>query len=741
MTKKRKIRLKYKKERVLFSDILPYEVPIIFTNRYFYRFLVRNHISLDSEGKLTWKENVSSGVKNILAFLFNTTVDQNLTNKKFPQTIPFTYKILHKPNKYRELSIIHPANQLEIVNFYETYKHLILYYCGQDKFSLRYPNNVAYYFYYKDRLHHTLLGRKTDNIEMYFNEYENLRTYFSYEHYTNIYKFYESYQYQRAEKKFQKLIKFDIQSCFDSIYTHSIAWALNGGKDTYKENFTSNEKTMGYLWDKVMQRMNYNETNGIVIGPEFSRIFAEVILQQIDNNVLSKLTSKKYYNNVDYQCFRYVDDYFFFYNAEDIKDEALTLFTNELKTYKLTISNEKTLFFERPFITNITSAKIEIDKLIDNNLSYIVSNTTNSNLLEAEESGDNYDTNNIDYNKDKKILDEALANKDRWYLKSTNFNKQIKSILANYQVEGKDVYNYTLTRIARKIEIGLKKFDRLFKRLSVAIGDETLTESQRLESQTTKERMENMLCRFLLEIIDSLFFIYSSCRRINTTLKVINILNLIIITLDNDYVINNHTKNIVIRRFSNQIRERIFKKIQDEIALVFQTSKIDENAQLETLYFLITLKSIRSKYYISPEQLQRYLQLDFDEKNKLQNTFPPLNLLAIIVLLYFMGDMNSFRPIQHALIQYIRDKIKKVPKKSRRKHAELVILTLDIITCPFIADEYKQKICSAMGINPTQLKEIKQYLKFSKQKYFFTKWERIDLTRELNAKISQEVYA
>ena len=64
-------------------------------------------------------------------------------------------------------------------------------------------------------------------------------------------------------------------------------------------------------------------------------------------------------------------------------------------------------------------------------------------------------------------------------------------------VEGKDVYNYTLTRIARKIEIGLKKFDRLFKRLSVAIGDETLTESQRLESQTTKERMENMLCKFL----------------------------------------------------------------------------------------------------------------------------------------------------------------------------------------------------------------------------------------------------
>ena len=32
--KKKKIRLKYKKERVLLSDILPYELPFIFTNYY-----------------------------------------------------------------------------------------------------------------------------------------------------------------------------------------------------------------------------------------------------------------------------------------------------------------------------------------------------------------------------------------------------------------------------------------------------------------------------------------------------------------------------------------------------------------------------------------------------------------------------------------------------------------------------------------------------------------------------------
>ena len=41
MRKKKKIKLCYSKERVLFSDVLPYECPIIFSNRYLYRFLAK----------------------------------------------------------------------------------------------------------------------------------------------------------------------------------------------------------------------------------------------------------------------------------------------------------------------------------------------------------------------------------------------------------------------------------------------------------------------------------------------------------------------------------------------------------------------------------------------------------------------------------------------------------------------------------------------------------------------------
>lgn len=56
MRKRKKIKLSYSKERVLFSDVLPYECPIIFSNRYLYRFLAK-YLWIGEEQKIdniTW---------------------------------------------------------------------------------------------------------------------------------------------------------------------------------------------------------------------------------------------------------------------------------------------------------------------------------------------------------------------------------------------------------------------------------------------------------------------------------------------------------------------------------------------------------------------------------------------------------------------------------------------------------------------------------------------------------------
>ena len=90
--KRRKIKLRYKAERVLFSDVLPYELPVIFSNRYFYRFLIENEVKL-VDGKLTYKANAEQAVKDILMLMFGAANEQELTTKDMGRdglkTIPF----------------------------------------------------------------------------------------------------------------------------------------------------------------------------------------------------------------------------------------------------------------------------------------------------------------------------------------------------------------------------------------------------------------------------------------------------------------------------------------------------------------------------------------------------------------------------------------------------------------------------------------------------------------------------
>ena len=115
----------------------------------------------------------------------------------------------------------------------------------------------------------------------------------------------------RLEQKFHFMMNMDIASCFYHIYTHSIAWAIKG-KECAKNNIDA--ISFETTFDKLMQRSNYNETNGILVGPEVSRIFAEIIFQRIDLNVLNILREKNLKLGSDYEIRRYVDDHFIFAN-------------------------------------------------------------------------------------------------------------------------------------------------------------------------------------------------------------------------------------------------------------------------------------------------------------------------------------------------------------------------------------------------------------------------------------------
>ena len=757
--KKKKIKLRYKKERVVFSDVLPYELPITFTNRFFYRYLIKNEVECEinpletKKLKLRWKIGISDGARQVLDILFDINSneikivnDKNEVSVPNRPNIPFSYRILHKRGKYRELAVIHPADQIKMVSFYEKYKSLILYYCQQSRFSLRYPYAVACYFYYCDRLHHTLLGKRSDDLELYFNEYENLKTYFSYKRYTQIYRFYEDYRYHRAEKKFAHLQKFDIQACFNSIYTHSIAWATNGGKATYKRFFKGSEDgTFGSVWDSLMQKMNYNETNGIVIGPEFSRLFAEVILQYIDKCVEMDLNKKGYRWNVDYECYRYVDDHFFFYNNKEVLETARQSYACHLNEYKMSISNEKTEDMERPFITPISRAKLAIDKLIHDTITINLNDELLQSDLREDEDKDIAETSEfndtgedvVDLNR----LQKSLATKYNLYFRSTFFSSSFQDIMKANGVEAKDVLNYTIACIGNRCERMLKKFDKLYKPLCLVDKIPDLPSGISEQAEKRKSRMEHELSLFLFNLIDSAFFIYSFNKQLNSTLKLVNLINTIIVYLDTDYMdrVKNRKDNAILKhkRFTDDIRANVFKKIQDEINVVFQCQHYNEDTQLETLYFLITLRSMRHKYHLSAASIEDYLGIKENKEGKKE--LPNMNALSITLFLYYFGDRKEFDELRTLVVEKACSRISNVPLDLRKKTTEIVILLLDLMACPYLSAASKAKVGKAFDLSNKEIRKILGY--FKNGRFMFTNWKKLNVTKELNAKISQEVYA
>jgi hypothetical protein len=734
--RRRKIELKFKKERVIFSDVLPYETPLIFSNRYFYGFLVKYGIRTEDD-KLYWDTNMPDGAFESLKLLLGIYASKtdgclNLCKQKIK--IPFTYRIAHKKDNFRELTIIHPLNQIQMVEFYDKYKYLILHHCSQSSFTIRRPEKVACYFYYKDRLHEQLLGKKVDSREEYMNEYQNLKSYFSYQQYSNIYKFYEDYRYQRAEKKFNKLLKFDIQECFNSIYTHSIAWATLGGIEQGKNSWFSNCKdTFGNVFDDLMQKMNYGETNGIVIGPEFSRIFAEIILQRIDKDVENSMIEQKKYINSDYECYRYVDDYFLFYNDEATKNQIMEQFSLRLREYKLRLKDSKTELIEKPFVTDITIAKQKIDNLLAENIKIRIHDEFVTENPDEEEKDiiDIKEESNFKIEILRKLIDEKRS----LYINPNAFNAKYKVIIKETGVEYKSVINYSLARICSKLETLLKKFDSRFKYLSYYVKhNEGLTVDEIEKCVKLKKQDEKSLTIFISNILDVVFFLYSNNKRINTTLKILSILNVIILYYKNNY----HLKREKIKRFDYSNIEIVFKKIQDEINLVMQTTTFNKNTQLEAFYLLLALKEMGIEYAISDETINKYLCINKYERDPKSHTF--WNMLLISVLLYYYSDNPEYEHSKAFLEDVIIEKINGVDMKDRHNYAELTLLKMDILSCPYLTKEYKVKVLRLFKITDAHIQnEILEYA--LKQQTWFIKWKGFNLNYEINAKVSQEVYS
>lgn len=315
--------------RVLITETTPFETPIVFSNDGLY----------DQIGAL---DSMGSVQRTVLRSL----VLYEGVNRPPYSTIPYTYKIKKDSKSFRRLALLHPASQWKVKSFYEKYEQLIIHYCSISSLSIRAPKSVASSFYSKSSWEN-INKYKTGSIALEGTDRyaKHAPSFFSYRGYDRLYKFFNSRDYSALEKRFSFLRTLDVTKCFDSIYTHCLSWAV---KDKpFTKSHVSISSTFAQEFDAVIRHGNHNETNGIPIGPEISRIFAEIIFQEIDRRVVQSLLDLKLHQ--DYGFRRYVDDVFIFARSEHIANRVYDRYADVLVDFNLHTNTAKSTCIGRPF--------------------------------------------------------------------------------------------------------------------------------------------------------------------------------------------------------------------------------------------------------------------------------------------------------------------------------------------------------------------------------------------------------
>jgi hypothetical protein len=321
--------------RAILTDTLPYETPFFFTNEKLY-----------SEASACFAD---------LPGFVRTIFESKEATK------PETYLIQKGGGAFRRITIMHPSAQLRFATFYEKFDAFIENACARSKYSLRFPSRVGSYFFQKQHLDQE--ENDNDGGEADIDPASLLpqrkwaSTYFSYKRYSQIHKFFLSDEFNQFERKYTYMMKVDIARCFESIYAHAIAWSLRG-KDFAKEH--KNRSFFEAEFDKIMRDANWGETAGIPIGPEVSRIFAEIVMQSID--VAVEFDVKK--NAVSAEIRRYVDDYFIFSNSVEALEETKSLIEKHAASFNLHLNHKKTETIHRPLIAKLAIARFDAMKAL-----------------------------------------------------------------------------------------------------------------------------------------------------------------------------------------------------------------------------------------------------------------------------------------------------------------------------------------------------------------------------------------
>lgn len=648
--------------RVILTETLPYEVPITFLNEGLY-FYLKKFPSGHSHPETVNDKDAHTFIRSFLYYS--------------DYTKPYNYRINKNSNSKRLLSVPHPSIQRQISDFYKNYDSVITGLCSKSPVSLRSPAHVASRYYEKELANYE---KSTDekNVETEGEGFENTSvyasSYFTYRKYNFLYKFYDSYESHRIEKKFEHLTRFDISKCFHNIYIPTLSWAVKS--QDFSKKYSSHYSFEGNF-QELMKNTNNLDTSGIIVGPEISRIYAEIILQDLDLKIIERL--KIEYNlhfDTDYTLRRYVDDYFLYTKKPESSINALPIIKNELEKYKLFINESKTEYLEVPFITGLTIAKMDCKDLISNVFANFL--TTHS-------------------------TDSVLVFPGSPARESNRLIRSIKRIVKDNEVKYESLSGYLLAEIRR----------RLFK---IIDDDRTIV--------TIENKKSEQLQKLILFCIEVSFFVYSMDIRVRTTY----IITQLIVKL-----------NGIITLGSIEFKDEISKKIYDESRLLL--SKMQDKGRsnsIETLNLLIGLRTNLSNYPIKDETLLSLFNLKSDASGNF-SVINPCEEIAYFQIMVLSSFIRTDKPqlclfLQQLVIEHI-DKQENIVMDTAS-----TCMIFDSISNPYFSDDFKRllimKVSKILGI---KIDENKTLEFISKQEWFFT-WDENNLAQVLMKKELRSPY-
>ena len=258
--------------------------------------------------------------------------------------------------------------------------------------------------------------------------------------------------------KFNCMAITDINNCYGSIYTHSIAWAVETKNIAKKDH---SDTLLGNKIDKIIQDMSYGQTNGIPQGSVLTDFIAEIVLGYADEQISSEINKNKI---KDYSILRYRDDYRIFAQNEYDLNVILKIITEVLSELNFKLHTQKTSITDDIITNSIKKDKANIlvnNYIVLNNIQKSLFNIRNFSLIYPNSGGL------------LKLLTEVYEQQIKPLKKKPKNVEQIISILVDIMYRNPKTYNLCVlilsvifsflgkTTINKYINLISKKFKNL----------------------------------------------------------------------------------------------------------------------------------------------------------------------------------------------------------------------------------------------------------------------------------------